>query len=317
MLKFDLYRKLPQDLIEPSKSGALISFTSLILMFILFITEFQEYLTQQVQTEMYIDQNKDDTLLVNMDISFPNMPCDFISIDQQDVIGTHQQNVKGELLKKRMLNGRIIDTYLSTNETLNLERAQKAYEQNEGCELTGYIIISRVPGNFHISAHPYGGQVNIVLPFVELSTIDLSHTIKHLSFGNQNDIQKIREKFKQGLLNPLDGISRIKTQELKNVGVTHQYYISIVPTIYVDIDNREYFVNQFTANTNEAQTNSMPAIYFRYDISPVTVQFTKYYETFNHFIVQLCAILGGVFTIAGIIDSVFYALQKTKVVLDQ
>ena len=58
-----------------------------------------------------------------------------------------------------------------------------------------------------------------------------------------------------------------------------------MPTIYVDIDNKEYFVNQFTANTNEAQTTSMPAIYFRYDLSPVTVQFTKYYETFNHFIV--------------------------------
>ncbi|CAD8178287.1 unnamed protein product [Paramecium pentaurelia] len=317
MLKFDLYRKLPQDLIEPSKSGALISFTSLILMFILFITEFQEYLTQQVQTEMYIDQNKDDTLLVNMDISFPKMPCDFITIDQQDVIGTHQQNVQGELYKKRILNGKVIESYLSTNESLNLEKAQQAYEQKEGCDLSGYIIISRVPGNFHISAHPYGGQVNIVLPFVGLSTIDLSHSIRHLSFGNQNDIQKIREKFQQGLLNPLDGISRIKTQELQNVGVTHQYYISIVPTIYVDIDNKEYFVNQFTANTNEAQTTSMPAIYFRYDISPVTVQFTKYYETFNHFIVQLCAILGGVFTIAGIIDSIFYALQKTKVVLDQ
>ncbi|CAD8184157.1 unnamed protein product [Paramecium octaurelia] len=185
MLKFDLYRKLPQDLIEPQKSGALISFTSLILI-ILGNSKSQgtEYLAQQVQTEMYIDQNKDDTLLVNMDISFLTMPCDFISIDQQDIIGTHQQNVEGELYKSRILNGKLIDKYLSKNESLNLERTSEAYQQKEGCDLTGYIIISRVPGNFHISAHPYGGQMNIVLPFVGLSIIVLSHTIQHLSFGN-------------------------------------------------------------------------------------------------------------------------------------
>lgn len=118
-----------------------------------------------------------------------------------------------------------------------------------------------------------------------MQTIDLSHEINHLSFGNQGDLQEIRKKFKQGLLNPLDGVKRIKNKELKNLGVQHQYYISIVPTIYQDIKSNSYFVNQFTANTNEAQTNQMPAVFFRYEMSPVTVKFTQYYETLWHFLV--------------------------------
>ena len=79
-----------------------------------------------------------------------------------------------------------------------------------------------------------------------------------------------------------------------------------MPTTYID-DKAEYYVNQFTANTNEGAADSMPAIYFRYELSPVTVQFTKYYETTWHFLVELCAILGGVFTISGLIDSFLYA----------
>ena len=44
----------------------------------------------------------------------------------------------------------------------------------------------------------------------------------------------------------------------------------------------------------------------RYDLSPIVVNFTQKQEPFLHFIVQLCAILGGVFTVAGIIDGIFH-----------
>jgi Endoplasmic reticulum vesicle transporter len=41
-------------------------------------------------------------------------------------------------------------------------------------------------------------------------------------------------------------------------------------------------------------------------MSPVTVKFTQYHTPFLHFIVQLCAIIGGVFTIAGITDALVH-----------
>jgi len=58
-------------------------------------------------------------------------------------------------------------------------------------------------------------------------------------------------------------------------------------------------------------TNSLPAIYFRYDLSPVFVTITQENKSFLHFLVQVCAIIGGVFTVAGIIDSVLHKSVQT------
>jgi len=69
---FDVYRKLPQDLTEPTMSGALgsteltkiqsnsflVSIISTVFMLILFITEFNEFLKVQTVSEMFIDINR-------------------------------------------------------------------------------------------------------------------------------------------------------------------------------------------------------------------------------------------------------------------
>jgi Endoplasmic reticulum vesicle transporter len=108
--------------------------------------------------------------------------------------------------------------------------------------LVGFVIVNKVPGNFHISAHPFQHVLPKVLVYAGISTLDLSHKINHLSFGDQT--LEIKQRFgNQGVLNPLDGLERIKNKELKHVGVMHQYYISVVPTTYIDTSNREYFVH--------------------------------------------------------------------------
>jgi len=62
----------------------------------------------------------------------------------------------------------------------------------------------------------------------------------------------------------------------------------------------------------------LPALYFRYDLSPVTVKYTQRKESFFRFLVQICAIIGGIFTVAGIIDalvhkSVVAILKKAQI----
>ena len=73
-------------------------------MFLLFIYEIKEYMTIQEFSDMYIDVNRGGTrvfthlnrfnlkyhqLVVNLDIELPRIPCDIVSLDQQDVMGTH------------------------------------------------------------------------------------------------------------------------------------------------------------------------------------------------------------------------------------
>ncbi len=43
-----------------------------------------------------------------------------------------------------------------------------------------------------------------------------------------------------------------------------------------------------------------------YELSPIMVKFTERRKSFAHFLTGVCAIVGGVFTVAGIIDSFIY-----------
>lgn len=53
----------------------------------------------------------------------------------------------------------------------------------------------------------------------------------------------------------------------------------------------------------QAQQN---ILLFNYELSPITVQFFQDKENFFEFLVHICAIIGGIFTIAGIVDSLIH-----------
>jgi len=48
----------------------------------------------------------------------------------------------------------------------------------------------------------------------------------------------------------------------------------------------------------------LPAIFFRYELSPVKLRYTISYKTWSEFFVEICAIIGGMFVVAGILESV-------------
>lgn len=44
----------------------------------------------------------------------------------------------------------------------------------------------------------------------------------------------------------------------------------------------------------------------RFDMSPVTVKYWQYKENLWHFLIQICAIIGGIFSVTGIIDALIH-----------
>lgn len=61
-------------------------------------------------------------------------------------------------------------------------------------------------------------------------------------------------------------------------------------------------------------THTHTGIFFMYDLSPMMVQLTEHRRSFAHFLTGVCAIVGGVFTVAGMLDGMLYhsarALRK-------
>jgi hypothetical protein len=41
-------------------------------------------------------------------------------------------------------------------------------------------------------------------------------------------------------------------------------------------------------------------------MSPITVKYWQYKDNILHFVIQICAILGGIFSVTGIIDALIH-----------
>ena len=49
---------------------------------------------------------------------------------------------------------------------------------------------------------------------------------------------------------------------------------------------------------------------FRYDLNPITVRYHETRPPLYHFLTTVCAIVGGTFTVAGIIDSCIFSATE-------
>ena len=68
-------------------------------------------MTQESKADLIIDlSHRDDFVNVNMDITFPKIPCDILSVDVEDILGTHKTDVMGDLHKQRLdEDGKVIN----------------------------------------------------------------------------------------------------------------------------------------------------------------------------------------------------------------
>ena len=89
--------------------------------------------------------------------------------------------------------------------------------------------------------------------------------------------------------------------------MVYQYYLKIVPTKFKHYNGQTYERYQYTANSfNENYLDRSTLLFFRYDLSPITVEYKHTKMSFLTFLINVFAILGGVFTVAGIIDAVIH-----------
>lgn len=47
----------------------------------------------------------------------------------------------------------------------------------------------------------------------------------------------------------------------------------------------------------------MPAIFFRYELSPIRIQYTMSLQGVASFLVRVCSIVGGIYAVSSIIES--------------
>ncbi|CAH8486189.1 unnamed protein product [Schistosoma margrebowiei] len=174
---------------------------------------------------------------------------------------------------------------------------------NEGCRIHGNLTVNRVGGAFHIApGHSYTENHAHFHSFQSLGPVqfNVSHSIGELRFGDSYP----------GQVNPLDG-TKMAVQPHSQMFI---YYLKLVPTMYTGINRNESTVitNQYSATWHSKGTplsgdgQGLPGIFFNYEIAPLLVKITEEKKSFIHFLTNTCAIVGGVFTVASLLDAFIY-----------
>lgn len=329
----DAFPRAEEHLLQKTQSGALVSIIGLVIMAMLFMHELRYYLTTYTVHQMSVDLKRGETLPIHINMTFPSLPCDVLSVDAIDMSGKHEVDLDTNIWKLRLnSHGDIIGTeYLSDlvekehaahkhdgdkdhhEHSLEnhlggafdqaaedmIKKVKQALSNGEGCRVYGVLDVQRVAGNFHISVHGLNIYVAQMI-FGGSKHVNVSHIIHDLSFGPKYP----------GIHNPLDGTERI----LHDTSGVFKYYVKIVPTEYKYIWKEVLPTNQFSVTEYFSPMKdfdrSWPAVYFLYDLSPITVTIKEERRSFLHFITRLCAVLGGTFALTGMLDRWMFRLLE-------
>jgi len=182
--------------------------------------------------------------------------------------------------------------------------------ENPGCQVSGTLMVNRVPGNFHIEAKSKNHNLNAAMT-------NLTHRVNHLSFGGmgKSPSVKVKRALKQipealQQFTPLDQ----KFYPTKEFHKAYHHYIKVVsthlnigstalPTLYQFLEQSQV-VSYDEVNVPEAR--------FSYDLSPMSVVVEKTGRKWYDYLTSLSAIIGGTFTTLGLIDAVLFKVFKPK-----
>lgn len=166
-------------------------------------------------------------------------------------------------------------------------------DEHPGCMIAGKLYMNRAPGRFFIQAD--GGKAGRNL---DPRMTNLSHEIHHLSFrsvrkGDDGEDEIVPDNFEEAI-RPFDG----------NVYVTSEYqqayshYIKLVST-----SSQDYQVVQ-NSQLSFYDDDMVPEAKFILDISPIAVRYRLEWRRWYDYVTSLLAIIGGTFTVIGMLDAV-------------
>ncbi|QDZ25199.1 protein disulfide isomerase [Chloropicon primus] len=189
----------------------------------------------------------------------------------------------------------------------------------EGCRITGYADSSRVPGVVRFSVTDEKGATDF-----DPNVLNMTHEVKSFWFGAHKLEPHMDEyllKYNQGSpfersLKLVDDYKQLHVAQKRKL--SYQHYIKTVATSMLWQGSTQSFTAyEMSVNTNQFTDppdrttfpSAMPSVVFHYDLSPLQILIREEKETFFRFMVNLCAIVGGVFTVASMIDGVIHRLS--------
>lgn len=178
-----------------------------------------------------------------------------------------------------------------------------------GCNMYGAMEVNKVAGNFHFApgrsfSQEYQTTVHHVHEFnpILINRFNASHIVHELSFGEKIPYVQY----------PMDGLE----QSIAEKSGLYKYFIKVVPTSYKrgtfgsTIESYQFSFTKHVINFDPSKEMMIPGVFFVYDLSPIKISYHDTGDSLLHFLVSMCAVVGGVFVVSGYIDRCLHKLAK-------
>lgn len=110
LLRLDAFAKTVEDAKVRTSSGGAITIVCLVTLLSLIWSEWNTYNEVVHRPELVVDRDRQLKLDLNLDITFPKLPCDMLSLDIMDVSGEYQLGIQNYgFTKTRIVDGKELD----------------------------------------------------------------------------------------------------------------------------------------------------------------------------------------------------------------
>ncbi|KAL7570901.1 hypothetical protein ACA910_018958 [Epithemia clementina (nom. ined.)] len=210
-----------------------------------------------------------------------------------------------------------------TSIPLCAHKALLKMERDEGCNVHGIVALDTGGGNLHLTpsksavsssldsaaskaAHS-GATPNMILELLlgqMTQQWNVSHVIHKLRFGPDYP----------EAINQLDDQQRI----VADTYGMYQYYVQVVPTTYKFLNGTVIQTNQYSVTEHLRHveigiggSRGVPGVFFFYEVSPLHVEIVESYRKgYVAFFTSVCAVVGGVVTVMGMLDQWMFRSQR-------
>jgi hypothetical protein len=348
----DIFPKVYEDHSKKTTFSGTVTVVCIAIMTYLLVFQTIGYLATPARQRLGVDQRPLPTfengtldwdriqrVVIHIDIEFPSLPCPVIDFQVLDAFKDKQLSSFTKLKLKRIgKDGKIIK--LKKNETDQSTTCGSCYGMKSGCCNT----CKDVKNAFKAKGRPIPPLSTIrqckddVISFQNIKdekchmygtiTVPSTRSTLVISTGDSFDDEKnsssalgigmddfnlthkintlyVENKYGD---KPLDGLIKVQESRGRYKGI---YYLRTLREKKSSSQVYRITATHYDRYRDSA-TEKFPGIYFHFDISPIIVEYKKDVSVL-HFIVDLMAILGGIYSLGSLLDHVSEGRSANKV----
>ncbi|KAF5360754.1 hypothetical protein D9756_004714 [Leucocoprinus leucothites] len=126
----DAFGKTTEDVKVKTRTGAFLTLIAAAIILTFTSLEFLDYRKVYTETSIVVDKSRGEKLTVNLNITFPRVPCFLLSLDVMDISGEVQRDVSHNILKIRLDgDGKIVPNSYSAQLQNDLDKMNEVKQK--------------------------------------------------------------------------------------------------------------------------------------------------------------------------------------------